>query len=361
MNTHFEDCMNKTINNIHHRKTGGIRSFYSALSVYLLLLSSLLLPSACAHTMPPASQTTKNESLPSWVTSPPEDTESTLYGIGAGKNLKESKQSALADIAGKINTKVSNQTQVLLRLKDNDLHSRTTSNTLTEVAPTELNNYQLDNSTIVGNTFWSLLSLSVVDFSATQEQELLKTHQELSLFSKRYDSYPAFKKFLLTDKFHQLIIKAEKQLMHIQILIFLEKGDDYQQLYQNHRTTIAQNNDSLSIEIKADEHAQAIAEYMVEMIADTGIKTHTRDTPPADTILNITTSYTDEMKKSAYQVKLKTIFSLTDKNNTVISKANYLSIAKSNNSVKDALALAAKKLSVQLKRKGFKKAVGIKS
>ena len=100
---------------------------YSGISIlrsHPLVIILLLLTSASAHTNSPSSETIKNDELPKWVTTPPQDTSLFIYGIGAGINLKESKQAALADIAGKINTKVSNQTQVLLKLKNDDLQSQ---------------------------------------------------------------------------------------------------------------------------------------------------------------------------------------------------------------------------------------------
>ncbi len=97
--------------------------------------------------------------IPAWVSSPPSDTAETVFGIGVGDTFNSAKTSALADLAGKINTKVkeSVESQMVQTAMDVDSYFKVSSQL--QVDPTNLSHFQVLKSSEEGTAFWVLVQL----------------------------------------------------------------------------------------------------------------------------------------------------------------------------------------------------------
>jgi len=129
------------MNNIHAVSKNKINAFY---------VSACFLLTACAHNA---------EYLPSWLTSPLQDTSTTIYGFGQGKSLSEATTAALKNVSTKLGVSVSGSyTQTSLFDELSELHTIHDS-VKVELDHTLISSYQQLKNEVHNNSIYTLIKV----------------------------------------------------------------------------------------------------------------------------------------------------------------------------------------------------------
>ena len=113
-----------------------------------LLLIILLLLSGCQSIGEPEVIV-----LPSWVLSPPQDDESTFYGIGSSYNIEQAKTVALQDVAAKLGISLVGVTQINEQMAGSRYVRYFDSNIKITQGETLLSRYQVVKPLLIKATF----------------------------------------------------------------------------------------------------------------------------------------------------------------------------------------------------------------
>jgi replicative superfamily II helicase len=97
------------------------------------------------------------QDLPEWVTSPPIDTVSSMYGVGEGKDRESAKSAALAAIAGTMMTKVQGSTLVNQRQDQDGFAEQVEQTVKTKVREVALSHYQVIEAERLRGRWWVLV------------------------------------------------------------------------------------------------------------------------------------------------------------------------------------------------------------
>ena len=101
------------------------------------------------------------DSLPEWVSRPPPDTADAWYGVGEGEDLESAKAQALADLAGRLATKVLSDVKIdqySEQWEDGSRFNESISSMVsTQVENTKLSHYQLRESQSSGGKTYALV------------------------------------------------------------------------------------------------------------------------------------------------------------------------------------------------------------
>lgn len=150
---------------VSSKRTAG--RFVSGLAMYFSLLGAFL-TSACVAAP-----------LPSWVSSPPQDSLVALYGIGEGPSLNESTQQALRSIAGKLSTRIRSDA-----VSQGGISGGTVTRSYQEtveayIQDIKLSAYNVRQTELVGGRYFSLVEMSREDFVRDTQLQLDNLEAEL--------------------------------------------------------------------------------------------------------------------------------------------------------------------------------------
>ncbi|EGM76722.1 hypothetical protein Rhein_3189 [Rheinheimera sp. A13L] len=114
-----------------------------------------------------------------WWENPPEDNEQFIYGLGQGNTLAEAQQQALADIAGKLSTKISSSLDRITQDTGVAYSDSVRRQIRSEIRDTELSQFQLVNSKVTKPQTIALIQLSRPKLATLWRNQIIETAGKL--------------------------------------------------------------------------------------------------------------------------------------------------------------------------------------
>ncbi|WP_440876295.1 hypothetical protein [Thalassotalea sp. PLHSN55] len=122
-------------------------------SLYIFL--SIIFLQGCQST-----QQELNEPLPLWVQHPPQDDDSTFYGLGSSYNLEVAKSAALQDVAAKLGISLVGLTQINQQLSGVNYQVYINQDMRTKVDETLISQYQIVQTATVNQQIFVMLKVN---------------------------------------------------------------------------------------------------------------------------------------------------------------------------------------------------------
>ncbi|KZZ34788.1 MULTISPECIES: LPP20 family lipoprotein [unclassified Oleiphilus] len=120
-----------------------------------------------------------DDSIPSWVKRPPADDSQFMYGVGEGDNLDSAKQSALKDIAGKLSTNVSSESENRDYLSNGVSESSFSQKVNTRIQDVKLSGFDVRESLKRANKHYVLLAMKRSTFVADKVNQLNEVNNSI--------------------------------------------------------------------------------------------------------------------------------------------------------------------------------------
>lgn len=120
-------------------------------------------------------QSTSNKEpikLPSWVTSPPQDTANIFYGLGSGYNLKTANAAALKDVSSKLGVTVSSIYQQRQQVANQSYQKYIDEQVQLSTEQTPITQYQVLNNEAINQTVYSLIKVEKTKILHASEEKL---------------------------------------------------------------------------------------------------------------------------------------------------------------------------------------------
>ncbi|NWN91963.1 LPP20 family lipoprotein [Marinobacter adhaerens] len=299
--------------------------------------------------------------LPEWVLSPPEDTESTIYGVGEGVALRGARDDALAVIAGKLETRVTSDVQTETVLADGQETSKTRNRVRTTTDSLKLSEFRTVNSAQAGNRLFVLLSVNrqtLVDsflkdidqlgrdiearLADAESSTRVKYLYRLTL--ARSQITEAIDKILLVQSAGQSDSLRQRALARYQSL--LEEGERMQQ--------------SLNLAVTWDPYTSGVGEKLLTMLLELGLRAEAgRPGGHYDGVIAVTGAPSEREMFNEYHVQLKTMISLQDSKGNEISSARYNAAASSLTSFNLALKTTNRLVAEDIRERGIWRALNM--
>jgi hypothetical protein len=142
-------------------------------SLILLVITTLAL-TGCQSTGQP-----KSTKLPSWVTSPPQDTANIFYGLGSGYDLQTANAAALKDVSSKLGVTVSSIYKQRQQVTNQNYQKYIDDQVQLSTEQTPITQYQVIHNESFNQNFYSLIKVEKIKILKASEDKL-KQQNELA-------------------------------------------------------------------------------------------------------------------------------------------------------------------------------------
>ncbi len=249
----------------------------------LFVFLSLVLMVGCGATSTVAPS---GNVIPVWALTTPPDTTSYMYGVGQAKSLAAAKNAALAEIVSKINVVISNQTTTSDSLVDGSSRYAYHSTIKLSFDHVALNSYEIEESAISGNSFFTLVRFNRQSFILNRKSELNVIDIQLSSLMSNYDQKSALIRYRLHAEVESKIDAARTILV---VLNGLSASDlvSYELRYIDWLNMLAKTKNSLSFNLNYDIDGRFVANGIEYILAKQDIQVNTKSSNRID--VNIVT------------------------------------------------------------------------
>ncbi len=155
-------------------------------------------------------------SLPSWLSKPPADDGQYMYGVGEGDYLEEAKQAALKDIAGKLSTNVSSETENRDYLYNGVGESSFSQKVNTRVKDVKLSGFDVRESVKSANKHYILLAMKRSAFVNDKVNQLNEVNHSIDAELQQVEGKNKLLQLLAYNQANTLAIKGRELVSLIQ-------------------------------------------------------------------------------------------------------------------------------------------------
>ena len=239
---------------------------------YIYSIITVLLFVACGGSKEPQAI-----SYPSWYLNPPQNSGTSLYGVGDGRDINSAKTSALNAIAASLSTTVSSEFKKSESSKsfngnENAYHSAL--NTIkAQVKEIEFNDYQIIQNQVVPGKALVLVEVSRAKLFQKQKEKLDRFSTELKTEQKNISRQASLQKAFL---YSEQITKAQK----LKSMALLSKTinsnfntDTYLKQASNIKQAHSDTLNTTKVFISANKEAKLFIDVLKEGLNKAGIKT----------------------------------------------------------------------------------------
>lgn len=316
------------------------------LTINLILFLLILIASVIAH----AEQV--GSTLPPWITAPPKDTLSAMWGLGAGNDLESAKRSALKDIAAKLSVAISAQLESRITVSSNSIDRYAHTLVTEDVQRTEFKNYSLEKSMQIGQDFYVLIRVNRREFIANEEQKLTLAEKEISLGLTGNKNENAIEKFVAQRKTLPWLEQAVSAAL---ILSAADTSFDNGRL-RKHQAALAKAKNAaggLSFDIKAIGNNRDVVQTVINFLNESGMRSGAGGTP-----LIIETIATLDSVFDSFTVQLQINFNVLDKQGRNLASKEFKVQGASMKNHRSARKAALQDLGEKLREEGPLAALG---
>ncbi|MBF0676614.1 LPP20 family lipoprotein [Pseudomonas sp.] len=289
---------------VSSKRTAG--RFVSGLAMYFSLLGAFL-TSACVAAP-----------LPSWVSSPPQDSLVALYGIGEGPSLNESTQQALRSIAGKLSTRIRSDA-----VSQGGISGGTATRSYQEtveayIQDIKLSAYNVRQTELVGGRYFSLVEMSREDFVRDTQLQLDNLEADLKRKLDWQTVARPFERFLACQNISPLI--EQGRLLTLALSTAALEFDASTPLrrfdaYQNQCDQVLQG---VTVRLQAEPEFAPLAEALGRELA---VRTVSRGR--ADGRLELSAKVTNREMFGSKNAVIDLSIALLDDRNSAIARQSY--------------------------------------
>jgi len=299
----------------------------------------------CACTLAACSSNPKQP--PSWVTSPPQDTEQSIFGIGSGLSLEIAKRNAKNDIAEKVQTSISANLSSSQTLSMGQ-SSRSFQETIkTESANLNLRGISFIESSQIDHQFYVQVKIPRSQIINDIQQRRQANETAIINALNKQDTRSTLENYIALNK---LKYEAKK----LSTLAFIQKGLDPSfnpkqsiTVSQAHTSATAAHQQKLRVYLDKSARAQNTRVALANQLSQNGLKL-TNSPSKADLKISLKSSITDQ---SVFQTKtslLTTDISLQNKQAQTIFSEQLQGTGSSMSDFRKARVLADKDLSLKV-------------
>ena len=299
-----------------------------------------------------ASLETKNSSsayqsqIPSWVKKPLGDNPIIIYGIGEGSDLESAKQSALKDIAGKLETYIHSETENRDYLFNGSTDSHFKQKVNTEIKRMKLSNYEVLQSTQSGERIYMQVALSRALFVSEKITELEELDQQIEALLHHVGQ----KNRLVQIQRYQQALTLANQAKALIALIQAADNDQDKRGYLTKYRDYAQQKQRLleqsKIYLVPNVALEPVVHHIKGLLQKQGLQLGSRT--DADGILEVAGSIQEAEIFSNKSVKIDMSISVSTSEGQSLSRADYTLTGSSVSNYETSRSQALSKLSEQL-------------
>lgn len=299
----------------------------------------------------------KNSDLPDWVETPPTDNASAIYGIGTGPDLDSAKKQALADVAGKLSTRISSEIKIYQKMVNGKVDDSFQSTVSASTEGIELSHYQVEHSARINDEFWVLLAVSLPEFIALKKQQLLEVDQALQLLMQRFGSHSDLQRFVSIPEINAKLKQA------VPLIATLRATSDfnskpYDTRYNTYRDEMAKTRDRLKFAVSSDDGGRELAADIVDLLSDAGLNAKIGSNGTA--LINISTEIQSSESDGATRIIMNSSIATRDTKGNTFGSRQYYSRGRSYSGYDAALRLASGSAASRIKTEGVVSGLGLK-
>ncbi len=237
--------------------------------------------------------TQATEQIPNWVKTPPADNATSIFGLGEGDSLESARQSALKDIAGKLETHVKSETENRAFLRNDQISSSFEQNIQTQVKDTKLVSYEMIKSAHVNGRTYALLAMSRGDFVKDKQHRLNEINEQITQLLSSIKSKSKLEQMIAYNKAFALATEARP---YVYIIRAVDAGFDskpYLKAFDSYQQKEQQLAESIRFYIKSPSELNKVAKYIRDALQTYNFQV-TDTKASADAIISLT----GEIKKN---------------------------------------------------------------
>jgi len=324
-----------------------------ALSTAFFILLTL---QACSSGSKPVK---KQPAFPAWVSNPPNDTTSNIYGTGSGFSPTEAKEAALKDISGKLITKISSQSKSEISQFNDNVARSATQNINTSTVATKLSNYKVVNSEQIGNKLFIQLSISRSEFIKTTTSQLKELDDRIKNTLRSASSKTKLQQLIAYQNLRPTIDNARTLVQLLQAAGGPQNTDKY---LADYNKVVKKNSDLLyavRFSVSSNASLNGFAEHLVALLHNKNISASIGKKSNADAHIQISGSIKTSTAFSQHMSQLVVNIKISDKNRRIISVREYESSGSSATDSNSASDSAIKSMGAQFKNNGILASLGL--
>jgi len=297
----------------------------------------------------------QTSSLPAWVQQPESDSSSALWGIGSGPDLETSKKNALTDIAGKFNTRVQESIEQLYRVDNDDVQELLRIANSSQVAATELSDFQVTRSQKVDDTVWVEVRLDKPAYGKRLSGNYVTERNKLKDSMERFDGLSTLEQLLQIDALKEHVnrlgvVGAQVNFVNPDPGMAEDAGQ-----YADYLKTLLAVKDKHKVILVSQDTPEQFTSLINEKLGLAGIKIAEGkgggENNAAIRLLSRTDSYQDD--RDAYIFKIEMDVTSVDEKGVILGKATHRAQGRSYDSYNDAQSKAVSSLNYSLGKKSL--------
>lgn len=214
--------------------------------IKFIILSLFSLLASCSN------KTKLSESEPSWYVNPTQNNSEFIYGTAQGYTLSEATRLALADAASKLITTISASTSTLIQENNYDTYDELRQKVSENIEKITFSNYQISNSTKVGQNHFIEVAIPRRQFLEQQRQKLNIVNKKITQLDESSKNTNSINRRNSLLKINELSKEAELKL---RILQDKNINNELERLLK-YQTELEKFTDKIEIFISSNTHPQ---------------------------------------------------------------------------------------------------------
>lgn len=331
---------------------------------FLLPLILIFLIAGCSIKKDSSSNTrtdekTYSQDLPSWFINSPNNNANTLYGVGEGKSLEDSRTNALNNMSSKIMVSIDSSLETTKISSNKDYQKSIKQDITQEIEKLKYQNIETKNATKVGDTYYSLVSVDRKKLFNEQKKELERVDNYID---NKYNESKNKSSFIKVINLENIKSKIEQNSKYAYKIYAIENSFDYVKYvdkYDKILNELDRLKSDLAIHISADKN-KAFYDELKSVLNKNGYKVLTNKAKSEielklDNNIDLTEVKGWNIAKVNSSISVTTAsmpLSLEDK---IISTTTISSLGRSTSSSNVAIINASKDFTKQLEKIGLEK------
>ena len=293
------------------------------------------------------------QAIPSWYLTALSNSETHLYGVGEGKSLQEAKNSALNDTASRLSvtldSSINQYKQSVSYNTTQSYQKKITENINVEVKSIHFTNANIEQSQVVGNSFFVLMKVNRQELFRHYKNEFDLSQSTIDMTLKNSQNKPILEKIYVLEKLLPTLDKATSQAIILSAINPHFNSQDYLMKQTAIRNDINTLKDQLKIKIATNLSQKLFANELIDLLNQEGYKV-TSSEHNLEIQLNHTVNYSIAL---GWEIaKVSTTISVISAGK-IVSNHSISSVGRSSSSQENALLNASKIFRQEAAKKGL--------
>lgn len=289
-------------------------------------------------------------SIPNWYLNSPQNSATTLYGVGEGANLEDAKSSALNSMSSRLVVAVGSSLQKLTSSDSNGGYSKSiTQDIKVDVEKIQFTNARVEKNAVVSGNVYVLMSVNRIELFNEKKKTFYIDDKGIDTIFDEGVSLPTLEKIYHIKKISPKIIDNRKKAF---VLYAINNSFDYAPYFTKYDGYLAQIDklkSELQISVSSNEKNRFFADEITQMLNEDGYKV-------VEYSSNVQVNVTNKIRYSEYKgwqiAKVSTTVGVKSIGKTVSNKT-INSTGRSSSTKENALQNAASYFKQTLQKDGI--------